>query len=568
MNIYIMRHGETDWNIEQKIQGSTDIELNQNGINQAIEFAKRLKKDGTSIKKIYTSPKKRAVRTGEEISKITGIPSESIDGIEEMCLGIWEGLRWREVKDTYPDEYNIWSNNIRYTRIPGGESYQDVAERSYKTIQKIVENNSEDVLIIAHGVVTYLTKSLVDNVPFDKMNKAFKIGNCVPFRITEEEFKDAGTRLYPGGKRNVIEEKKMESDIINMENNGLIYFQSDYSLGAHPKVMEALLKTNLEHTTGYGLDEHCVHAGQIIKDMIGIQDCGVHMMVGGTPCNVTLIASALRPYESVIALRTGHIYSHETGAVEGTGHRVLTVEGINGKMYPEMIDRALEEFEDEHTAKPAMVYVSQPTECGSIYSEAEMTALYNKCKEKDLYFYVDGARLGTALTCEENDLSIRELANICDAFYIGGTKNGALFGEAMVILNHELDDHFRFMIKRQCGMLAKGRLIGVQFETLLEGGGNSIYFQMAAHSNAMARKLKRELVNMGIGFLSESPTNQIFPILPVQVVEELEKRFVFHRWAPERDGMVPVRFVTSWGTKEEEVSALSDALRTAMQELR
>lgn len=345
----------------------------------------------------------------------------------------------------------------------------------------------------------------------------------------------------------------------------MIYFLSDYSQGAHPKVMDALMKTNLEHSDGYGLDAHCEHAAELIKDLIGREDCQVHMLIGGTPCNVTTIAASLRPYESVIALRTGHIYSHETGAVEATGHRVIAMEGTNGKITPELIDQAWEEYLDEHTLLPKMVYISQPTECGSIYSKAELTAIRNKCLEKDLYLYVDGARLGAALTAEGNDLSIRELARLCDAFYIGGTKNGALFGEALVIFHPEINDHFRFMIKRQCSMLAKGRLIGVQFEALLEGGENSIFFETAAHANAMAKLIREELTALGIAFYSDSPTNQVFPILPTAVVEELEKEVAFHRWAPEKDGMIPVRFVTGWGTERRDIEALVREIKRLYQ---
>ena len=341
----------------------------------------------------------------------------------------------------------------------------------------------------------------------------------------------------------------------------MIYFRSDYSQGAHPKVLKALTKTNYEHTDGYGLDEHCFNAASMIKDLIGVSDCEVHMMIGGTPCNVTVIAASLRPYESVIALKTGHAYFHETGGVEATGHRVIAMEGVNGKLNPEIIDKALEEFEDEHTPLPKMVYISQPTEIGSVYSKAELTAISEKCKEKNLLLYVDGARLGAALTCKANDLSIKELASLVDAFYIGGTKNGALFGEALVIKNKEMNDHFRWMIKRQNGMLAKGRLIGVQFETLLDGGEESIYFEMARHANDLAEKLRGGLGEMGVEFYSDSPTNQIFPVLPTKVVEELEKEFFFYRWAPEKDGMTPIRLVTGWGTEESDVDALIEKVR-------
>ena len=335
----------------------------------------------------------------------------------------------------------------------------------------------------------------------------------------------------------------------------MIYFRSDYSQGAHPKVMEALCQTNLEHTDGYGIDPHCAHAAAMIRELIGREDAAVHMMVGGTPCNVTLIAAALRPYESVITIRTGHAYMHETGAVEATGHRVAVMEGVDGKLTPELIDLAWEEYQDEHTPLPRMTYISQPTEIGTIYSKKELQALSAKCKEHDLLLYIDGARLGSALTSEKNDLSIRELAQLCDAFYIGGTKNGALFGEALVILNKAIDDHFRFMIKRQCGMLAKGRLIGVQFEALLTGGENSLYFEIASHANTLAKKLREGLAASGVTFYSGSETNQVFPILPSPVVRELEKEFFFHEWAAERDGMIPIRLVTGWGTTEAEVDA-------------
>ncbi len=335
----------------------------------------------------------------------------------------------------------------------------------------------------------------------------------------------------------------------------MIFFRSDYSQGAHPKVMEALVKTNLEHTDGYGIDPHCENASEMIRKLIGVDDCGIHMMTGGTPCNVTIIAAALRPYEAVVAVRSGHAYKHETGAVEATGHRVVTVNGVNGKMTPESVDLAWEEYEDEHTPLPRMVYISQPTETGSIYSKAELTTLSKKCADRNMFLYVDGARLGSALTSEYNDLTIQELARLCDAFYIGGTKNGALFGEALVILNKTIDDHFRFMIKRQCGLLAKGRLIGVQFEALLDGGMDSIYFEMAAHANHMAKKLRDGLIKLNVPFYSESRTNQIFPMFPSAVIRKLEKEFFFYEWAPEKNGMVPIRLVTAWGTEESDVDA-------------
>ena len=344
----------------------------------------------------------------------------------------------------------------------------------------------------------------------------------------------------------------------------MIYFRSDYSQGAHPKVLEALMRTNLEHTDGYGMDAHCARAADMIRQLIGRADVSVHMMVGGTPCNVTVIAAALRPYESVVAARTGHAYTHETGAVEATGHRVAVMNGANGKLTPELIDRAWEEYEDEHTPLPRLVYVSQPTELGSVYSRAELEAIYHKCRERNMLLYVDGARLGAALTCKGGDLTLPELARLCDAFYIGGTKNGALFGEALVISNPAMDDHFRFMIKRQCGMLAKGRLIGVQFEALLDGGMDSVYFEAAAHANRMAERLRDGLAALGVSFIGESQTNQVFPILPTGVVKELEKDFFFYEWAAEKEGMTPIRLVTGWGTRESDVEALLERTRNIL----
>lgn len=341
----------------------------------------------------------------------------------------------------------------------------------------------------------------------------------------------------------------------------MIYFRSDYSQGAHPKVLEALSQTNMEHHDGYAMDAHCENAANLIKKLIDRDDAAVHMMVGGTPCNITTISAALRPYEGVIAPRTGHIYVHETGGVEATGHRVITVEGINGKLNPDLIDQAMKEFDDEHTVLPRMVYISQPTEIGSIYSKEEVMAIKEKCNEHNLYLYMDGARLGAALTSKYNNLSIKDIASLCDAFYIGGTKNGALLGEALVILNPAINDHYRWMIKRQNGMLAKGRIIGVQFEALFEGGEDCLYYEIAKHSNRMAERLKAGLESLGIGFYSESQTNQLFPIFPKNVVEDLEKEFFFYRWAPEEKGMIPVRFVTGWGTKEEDVDALIEKLK-------
>lgn len=340
----------------------------------------------------------------------------------------------------------------------------------------------------------------------------------------------------------------------------MISFRSDYSQGAHPKVMEALLRTNLEHTDGYGMDAHCASAAELVRALSRDPAAAVHMMVGGTPCNVTLIAAALRPYEAVVSVRTGHAYFHETGAVEATGHRIIAVEGVDGKLTPEGLDRAWAEHEDEHTPLPRLAYISQPTELGTVYTRAELAALREATRRRNMYLYVDGARLGCALTAEGGDLTLPALASLCDAWYLGATKNGALFGEALVIREPALDDHFRWMIKRQCGLLAKGRLIGVQLEALLNGGEDCLYFELARHSNALAARLRQGFGERGVPLLGSSPTNQVFPVLPVETVERLEKDFFFYRWAPPENGLVPIRLVTGWGSAEAEVEAFLDAL--------
>jgi threonine aldolase len=333
----------------------------------------------------------------------------------------------------------------------------------------------------------------------------------------------------------------------------MIFFSSDYSQGAHPEVLAALARTNLEHTDGYGLDPHCENAADTVRSLIGDDTASVHFMVGGTPCNVTFAAAVLKPFQSVIAAHTGHIYFHETGALEGTGHRIVTVEAPEGKLTPELIELALEEYQDEHTPKPGLVYISQPTELGTLYKKAELEAISRKCREHGLIFYIDGARLGAALTCRENDASIRDIAALCDAFYIGGTKNGALFGEALVIKNTIDDGSFRHMIKRQCGLLAKGRLLGVQFEALLDGGEESLLYRIGRHENEMAELLREGLEKLGVGFIGNSRTNQLFPILPAEAVRELKRDFFFYEWRREKDGMIPIRLVTSWGTQRSDV---------------
>jgi len=332
----------------------------------------------------------------------------------------------------------------------------------------------------------------------------------------------------------------------------MIFFRSDYSQGAHPEVLKALTETNFEHADGYCKDVFCESAANLIKKQIQKVDADVHFFVGGTPANFTLIAAALRPHEAVIAPKTGHIFVHETGAIEARGNKIITHVTETGKLLPHQIEESLVEHEDEHMVKPKLVYISNSTETGTIYNKAELTALSTVCRKNNLYLYIDGARLGCALTSRENDLTLPELASLVDAFYIGGTKNGALLGEALVIMNPELQPDFRYIMKQQSGLLAKGRIIGVQFEALFKDG---LYFRLAEHSNKLADKLRDGIAAKGYSFLVDSPTNQIFPILPKTLVEKLEEKYFFYRWKPIDDENICIRLVTSWGLDESGVTS-------------
>ena len=340
----------------------------------------------------------------------------------------------------------------------------------------------------------------------------------------------------------------------------MIYFRSDYSLGAHPKVMQALIDTNMEHTDGYAEDIFSYETADMIREMIGKPDAHIHFMVGGTPTNTITIAAALRPYEGVISPESGHIYVHETGSVEANGHRVFAAPSDDGKLTPAAIEKVLLHHEDEHTVIPKMAYITHPTENGGVYTKAELTALSECCKKHGLYLYMDGARLGTALTWPGNDLSLKDIANLVDAFYIGGTKIGALFGEALILMNDDINDHFRYMIKRACALLAKGRLIAVQLKALLEGGEDSLYCQLARHENEMAIKLSKGLQEKGCRLWIPHQTNQVFVVLENEKIKELEENFFFYTWCPYDETHSVIRLVTNWNSKEEEIDAILAAI--------
>ena len=291
----------------------------------------------------------------------------------------------------------------------------------------------------------------------------------------------------------------------------MILFQCDYNEGAHPKVMEKLMETNLEQTVGYGEDEHCARAAALIRKACEDDSLAVHFLVGGTQANMTVIAAALRPHQGVIAALTGHINGHETGAVEATGHKVLALPQKDGKIsasqVKDLCEAHLNDASFEHTVQPKMVYISNPTEYGTLYTRKELEALHEVCRRYGLYLFLDGARLGYGLAAADNELDLPMIAACCDVFYIGGTKVGALFGEAVVMSNDELKKDFRYLIKQKGGMLAKGRLLGVQFEALFEDG---LYMEISRHADRLADKLREAFTQAGFPFLVENQTNQIF----------------------------------------------------------
>lgn len=326
-------------------------------------------------------------------------------------------------------------------------------------------------------------------------------------------------------------------------------FKNDYSEGAHPQILQALADTNLVQEEGYGEDRYSLNAAELIKQRIG-REVDIHFIPGGTQTNFTAISAFLRPHEAVISAGTGHICVHETGAVEATGHKIVTVKAEDGKVKASAVREALDFHTDEHMVRPKLVYISNSTEIGSIYTRLELEDLSRICRENNLYLYMDGARLGSALTSDENDLSLADIAGLVDAFYIGGTKNGALIGEALVICRDELKADFRFYMKQRGAMLAKGRLIGIQFLELFR---DELFFDLAKSANRMAEILREGICTAGFGFLTHSPSNQLFPILPNQLIAELEKKYSFYVWSRVDADTAAIRLVTSWATPEEAV---------------
>lgn len=342
-----------------------------------------------------------------------------------------------------------------------------------------------------------------------------------------------------------------------MNTSEIISFESDYIEGAHPKILEQLAKTNMEQLSGYGKDTYCDRAKDKIKAACKLPNAQVALLVGGTQTNQIIIDTTLKAYEGVIAASSGHVNTHEAGAIEYTGHKVLGIPEHNGKIEAQELATFVEDFYNdgnhEHEVFPGMVYISYPTEYGTIYSKKELSEIYSVCQKYKLPLFIDGARLGYGLMSKESDLTISELASLCDIFYIGGTKVGALCGEAVVFTHGNMPDHFENLTKKHGALLAKGRLLGIQFDTLFT---DNLYFELARNAIETAEMLKQALNSRGYKFYIDSPTNQQFVILENKKMEELKKQVAFSFWEKYDDTHTVVRFATSWATTKEKVEKL------------
>ena len=400
----------------------------------------------------------------------------------------------------------------------------------------------------------------------------------------------------------------------------MYYFTSDYTEGCTPEILETLAATNFEQTGGYGIDPYCETAALLIKKECGRSDIDVHFMTGGTQTNLTIICAALRPFHGVYGTVQSHINTHEAGAIERTGHKVIDLPTSDGKITAAMIRQQHELYlgdpSREHLVQPKMVYISQPTEIGSLYHKEELEALYAVCRHYGLYLFIDGARLGYGLTAPDNDLTLADITNNCDVFCIGGTKCGALFGEAAVIINPALKDDFRTIMKQGGAVLAKGRLLGLQFETLFtdglyykicrhgvelalqikaaviinpalkddfrtimkQGGAvlakgrllglqfetlftDGLYYKICRHGVELALQIKAAVQERGLGFVTDSTTNQQFIIFPQAMYDELSKQFALAPWEYIDDGRIAARICTSWATDPTQVDRLCSMIK-------
>ncbi|MCD8339681.1 MAG: aminotransferase class V-fold PLP-dependent enzyme [Burkholderiales bacterium] len=349
----------------------------------------------------------------------------------------------------------------------------------------------------------------------------------------------------------------------------MIRFENDYSEGCHPKILELLRDTNFEQAPGYCTDVHCEKARDLVREACKTPDANAYFVSGGTQANKVVTSQLLRPYEGVISSDLGHIATHEAGAVEASGHKVLIVKNEGGKLTARGVSEYMENFwadeTREHQVQPAMVYISIPTELGTIYSKDELVKLRETCDRFGLILYVDGARLGYALVAPNNDLSFEDIARYTDVFSIGGTKVGALFGECIVFPRPGLlDKNFRTLIKSKGAMLAKGFVLGKQFEALLsrtEGSDEMLYLEISKNAIRQATKIKNAFIDKGYKFWVDSPTNQIFPILPRMAIDELKEHFSFQIWPDLGQAELITRFCTSWCTSDKDTDELVEAIR-------
>lgn len=343
----------------------------------------------------------------------------------------------------------------------------------------------------------------------------------------------------------------------------MYFFHNDYNQGCHQKIMDALQNLQPVQMQSYGLDTACESAANKIRLLCENKALSVHFLVGGTQTNLTVIAAALRPHQAVLGVHSAHINVHETGSIEATGHKIVSLPSADGKITAAQIEQVMiQQLGDEsaeHIVQIKMVYISNSTELGTIYTLKELEEISRMCKRYGLYLFLDGARLGYALTAEDNDVTMADLARLCDVFYIGGTKCGAMFGEAVVISNPAIAEDFRYLIKQRGAMLAKGWLLGVQFDTLME---NNLYFEITKNANRQATQLRNTLKQLGYPMLIEASTNQVFPILPNTLLEKLSADFTFSTQEIVDENHKAVRFCTSWATTQESVDALCNALKS------
>lgn len=358
--------------------------------------------------------------------------------------------------------------------------------------------------------------------------------------------------------------KKHTKNTLNPEN--MISFESDYNNGAHPKVLQRLIETNDEQTLTYGYDKYSDAAKEKIKALCGAPDAQIWFLVGGTQTNATVIDSMLHTYEGVVAIGSAHINTHEAGAIEFTEHKVITIAEKNGKMEAPVLDKYLDDFMHDgnasHSVYPGMVYITFPSEYGTLYSAKELNDIYRVCQKYEIPLYVDGARLGYGLMAEANDITLPYLAHHCDAFYIGGTKVGALCGEAVVFTHNNAHKHFFNIVKQHGALVAKGRLIGLQFDALFT---NNLYFDISRHAINMAMKMKGIFMEKGYRFYIDSPTNQQFVVIRNEEVARLDKDVIFTHWGKYDNEHTICRFVTSWATTEADLQELRDILKVKGQ---